>query len=285
MNIAVISPNSVNNGVSTLAGLLALEIGARGKKVCLTHTSTKSPSLFQYFGLNDTEEDKTANPARMIKMLKENILKREDVREYCRMVNNTMDIYSANDATFDKNDMLFALDYILKYFPHDFVVVDVDITDPEDEAVKSALKQSDFIILVLEQGVKEVRGFKGGFASLKKYLGNKPMMAVVQKYNPIVGKVSDLALMCGVKELKKSSSWLSLRYNPYIVKYEMNGKLPALHRAMKTNDARIIDISSDVKTIANRIMKFKTAKRNGGLKNTEATEEVKEEAEKTEDKK
>lgn len=283
MNIAVISPNSENNGVSTLAGLLALEIGARGKKVCLTHTSTKSPSLFQYFGLNDTEEDKTANPARMIKMLKENILKREDVREYCKMVNSTVDVYSANDATFDKDDMVYALDYILKYFPHDFVVVDVDIRDPEDEAVKSTLKQSDFIILVVEQSAKEVLGFKGGFASLKKHIGNKPMMAVVQRYSSVVGKVSDLAAMCGVKELKKSSSWLSLRYNPYIVKYEMNGKLPALHRAMKTNDARIIDISSDVKTIANRIMKFKTAKRNGGIKQAENTsEEVNETEEKKE---
>lgn len=283
MNIAVISPNSENNGVSTLAGLLALEIGARGKKVCLTHTSTKSPSLFQYFGLNDTEEDKTANPARMIKMLKENILKREDVREYCKMVNSTVDVYSANDATFDKDDMVYALDYILKYFPHDFVVVDVDIRDPEDEAVKSTLKQSDFVILVVEQGAKEVLGFKGGFAGLKKHIGNKPMMAVVQKYSSVVGKVSDLAAMCGVKELKKSSSWLSLRYNPYIVKYEMNGKLPALHRAMKTNDARIIDISSDVKTIANRIMKFKTAKRNGGIKPAENTsEEVNETEEKKE---
>ena len=263
MNIAVISPHSVNNGNTTVAGLVALELGARGKKVCLTHTHTKSPCIFRYFGLDDEEQDKTANPARMVKMIREGILKRENITEYCRPITQTVEIYSANDAQFNHDDMIFALEFIIRSFPHDFVVFDVDINEMDSDANKIVLGNCDFVIFVMEQNVKEVASFREKFRGIWKSIGKKPMLMVVNKYNPAVGKVNDLALQLGIKEIKKSSSWLYLRYNPYIIKYSNKGDLQGLHRAMRTNDARIIDISSDIKNIVNRIMKFRSAKRMG----------------------
>lgn len=288
MNIAVISPHSNNNGVTTVASFVAMELGARGKKTCLTHTASKSSSMMNYFGFDETEEDKTANPARMVKMLKEGILKRDEISEYCRPVTPTMEVYSANDANFDSSDMQFALEYIVNTFPHDFVVFDIDIKDADDENVKLVLGRSDFIILVIEQSIKEVYNFKTGYNKVLKLIRNKPTMMVINRYNPVAGKPNDLADSIGIRNIKKTSSWLYLRYNPYIMKYANSGKLPALHKAMRTNDSRIIDISSDVKNIVNRIMKFRTAKRLGGTTGTavkteetsEKTEEVKAETEK-----
>lgn len=270
MNIAVISPASANCGTTTIASFIALELGARGKKTCLTHTSPKSSSMLGYFGFDEDDEDKTANPSRMVRMLKEGILKREEISEYCRPVNNTTEIYSANDANFNHEDMNYALEYIVNTFPHDFVVFDIDTKDFDNDNVKLVLSKCDFVILVIEQSLYEINHFKDGYKKIERYIKGKPQMMVVNRYNPVIGKVNDFADALGIKNIRKTSSWLYLRYNPYITKYEINGKIQSLHTAMRTNDSRIIEISSDVKNIVNRIMKFKTARLRGRLAVKEA---------------
>lgn len=270
MNIAVISPASANCGTTTIASFIALELGARGKKTCLTHTSPKSSSMLGYFGFDEDDEDKTANPSRMVRMLKEGILKREEISEYCRPVNNTTEIYSANDANFNHEDMNYALEYIVNTFPHDFVVFDIDTKDFDNDNVKLVLGKCDFVILVIEQSLYELNHFKDGYKKIERYIKGKPQMMVVNRYNPVIGKVNDFADALGIKNIRKTSSWLYLRYNPYITKYEINGKIQSLHTAMRTNDSRIIEISSDVKNMVNRIMKFKTARLRGRLAVKEA---------------
>ena len=270
MNIAVISPASANCGTTTIASFIALELGARGKKTCLTHTSPKSSSMLGYFGFDENDEDKTANPSRMVRMLKEGILKREEISEYCRPVNNTTEIYSANDANFNHEDMNYALEYIVNTFPHDFVVFDIDTKDFDNDNVKLVLSKCDFVILVIEQSLYELNHFKDGYKKIERYIKGKPQMMIVNRYNPVIGKVNDFADALGIKNIRKTSSWLYLRYNPYITKYEINGKIQSLHTAMRTNDSRIIEISSDVKNIVNRIMKFKTARLRGRLAVKEA---------------
>lgn len=270
MNIAVISPASANCGTTTIASFIALELGARGKKTCLTHTSPKSSSMLGYFGFDEDDEDKTANPSRMVRMLKEGILKREEISEYCRPVNNTTEIYSANDANFNHEDMNYALEYIVNTFPHDFVVFDIDTKDFDNDNVKLVLGKCDFVILVIEQSLYELNHFKDGYKKIERYIKGKPQMMIVNRYNPVIGKVNDFADALGIKNIRKTSSWLYLRYNPYITKYEINGKIQYLHTAMRTNDSRIIEISSDVKNIVNRIMKFKTARLRGRLAVKEA---------------
>lgn len=270
MNIAVISPASANCGTTTIASFIALELGARGKKTCLTHTSPKSSSMLGYFGFDEDDEDKTANPSRMVRMLKEGILKREEISEYCRPVNNTTEIYSANDANFNHEDMNYALEYIVNTFHHDFVVFDIDTKDFDNDNVKLVLSKCDFVIIVIEQSLYELNHFKDGYKKIERYIKGKPQMMVVNRYNPVIGKVNDFADALGIKNIRKTSSWLYLRYNPYITKYEINGKIQSLHTAMRTNDSRIIEISSDVKNIVNRIMKFKTARLRGRLAVKEA---------------
>lgn len=295
MNIAVISPHAVNNGNTTVASLIALELSSRGKKVCLTHTKTKSSSIYNYFGLNDVEEDKTANPSRLVKMIKEQVLKMEDISDYCRSISPTLEIFSANDSRFAHEDMMYALEFIVKYFPHEYVVFDMDDNELSSQANQLVLKKSDFILVVMNQSIKEVDEFKKNFKSIFKAIGSKPMCMVINQYSNAISKPNEFASLIGIKDIKKSSSWLYIRHNPYITKYENKGDLYGFYRALKNGDCRIIDIAEDIKNIANRIMKFKQADRalkvdealkvNEALRNkkqentnkTEETEETKEE--------
>ena len=283
LRIAVVSPQVSNNGVTTVASFIALDLAGRGYKVCLTHTHTKSPSMFEYFGLDEDEKDMTANPARLVKMLRENILKRNEIPEYCRQVNDTLDIYSANDATFNHDDMLYALEYIVENFPYDFTVFDVDIAEIDSDANKIVLGKVDFIVVVMQQSIKEVTTFKQRTKLLLKVVGKKPMLMVINRYHPEIGKAANLAAAAGISHLSKNSSWLYLSENPYISKYENKGNIQGLYRAMKTNDARIINISSEVRNIGNRILKYRSAKRVGRLEQIGAIS--KEDTEKASDEK
>lgn len=269
MNITVISPHAVNNGNTTVASLVAMELSARGKKVCLTHTKTKSSSIYNYFGLNNIDEDKTANPSRLVKMLKEQILKTEDISDYCISISPTLEIFSANDLKFKQEDMMYALEYIVKYFPHEYTVFDMDDNDLENRANQLVLKKSDFIIIVMNQSIQEVDAFKKSVKGIFKLIGTKPMCMVINRYSPSIVKAADFAKMLGIKDVKKASSWLYIRYNPFITKYENKGDLYGFHRALKNRDCRIVDIDEDVKSIVNRIMKFKQANR--ALRVNEAT--------------
>lgn len=261
MNITVISPHAVNNGNTTVASLIALELSARGKKVCLTHTKTKSSSIYNYFGLNDVEEDKTANPSRLVKMLKEQVLKTEDISDYCRSISPTLEIFSANDVRFAHEDMMYALEFIVKYFPHEYVVFDMDDNELDSPANQLVLKKSDFILIVMNQSIKEVDAFKRNAKSIFKSVGNKPMCMVINNYSKDISKPNDFAASIGIKDIKKSSSWLYIRHNPYIAKYENKGDLSGFYKSLRNGDYRIIDVAEDIKNIVNRIMKFKQANR------------------------
>lgn len=284
MNIAVISPHYSNNGNTTVASLIAMELSTRGKKVCLTHTSTKSPSIMRYFGLDDVEQDKTANPSRLVKMLQEQLLKQEEISDYCRCITPLVEVFSANDSKFKHEDMMYALKYITTSFPHEYIVFDVDDKDLDSEANRLVIGKSDFVIIVLTQSIMECRAFKRNIKSIEKVLGNKPMCVVVNHYNSIIGKPADVAYEIGSKSIKKKSSWLYIRENPYIVKYSNKGAIQELHREMKSEDFRVIDIYNDVRNIVNRIMKFKQATR-GNMKQTKDGGRVAQTKETTDNKK
>lgn len=261
MNIAIISPHAVNNGNTTVASLIALELSSRGKKVCLTHTTVKSVSLYNYFGLSDVEDDKTANPARLIKMIQEKIIKTEEIRDYCKSISPDMEIFSSNDVRFKQDDLVFLIDFIARRFPHEYVVFDMDDNDLSSRANQVALKHCDFVVVVMTQSVKEVDSFRKNAKSIFKAVGNKPMCMVINNYSSTISKVKDISTALGIKDIKKASSWLYIRYNPFIVKYENKGDLYGFYRALRNNDYRIVDIAEDIKSIVNRIMKFKRADR------------------------
>lgn len=259
MNIAVISPQTKKNGNTSIASLLALELSTRGKNVCLTHTALKSPAMYEYFSLREADGDKTANPSKLVTMLKAGALKPEEISEYCKNITNGLDAFTVNDKKFTMEDLAYALDYIVDKFPYDLKVFDID-DDYGNEITKKVLNKCDFIILVLTQSIMEVYDFKAELKKLEKLLKYKPSMIVVNKFDRHVCDVKAIQKVLGATVSKKSS-WVTVRYNSEIIRYENYGKTLDLFNAMRNNDVSVIDIANDIKQIGNRVMKCRQQER------------------------
>lgn len=259
MNIAVISPHTSNNGNTTIASLLALELSTRGKTVCLTHTAMKSPAIYEYFSLKESDGDKTANPSKLVSMLKAGAVKSEEINEYCKNITTGVDAFTVNDRKFTQEDLAFALDYIVTKFPYDLKVFDVD-DSLDNESTKKVLNQCDFIVVVISQSIMELYDFKSTLKKLDKLLKYKPSMIVINKFDRFICGVKDVQNVLGVKVSKKSS-WVTVRYNPQITKFSNYGKLLDLFNSMRKNDVAVVDIANDIKLIANRVMKYRQQER------------------------
>lgn len=257
MNIAVISPHYNHTGVTTVAALIGLELSHRGNNVCLTHSLPKSEALYKYFNLAILE-DKTVNPARLVKMIKEGALKPDEVRDYCRSINTKLDLFSANDDNFTQEDMNLALECITQSFPHDYIVYDIDNSEIDSPGNRVILSNADVIIIVLNQNIIELQKFKEKKEKILNSLGRVPQLVVINKFCEVQGSLKETAHFMGVKAPK---NWSVIRYNPWIGYGTNYGKLKIVFESMSVGDYRVADIASDVKAIVNLILKVKVAKR------------------------
>lgn len=259
MNIAVISPHTRKNGNTTVASLLALELTTRGKKVCLTHTALKSPAMYEYFSLKETDGDKTASPSKLVTMLQAGAVKPEEISEYCKNITTGLDAFTVNDRKFSTDNLSYMLDYIADKFPYDLKVFDID-EEYNSELTKRIVAKCDFIIFVITQSIMELYDFKAELKYLEKLLKYKPCMVVVNKFDSRVCDVRAIQGVLGIK-VNKSSSWQTIRYNPMVVKMENMGKTLDLYNLMRKNDISVADIANDYKYIANRVMKCRQQER------------------------
>ena len=257
MNIAVISPHYEHTGVTTLASLIAFELSYRGGKVCLTHSLPRSESLYRYFGL-DTVVDRTINPARLVKMLKEGAIKMEEVSDYCRALSDKVDLFSADSDTFTQSDMLYALEFITTTFPHDYIVYDVDNHELESEANRLILKNADVAVIVINQNIMELAGFKNRMTKIMQAVGRIPMFVTINKFCDVQGSLRETASMMGIKAPK---NWSTVRYNPWVGYGTNFGKMNYICNKIRNSDYRVDDVASDIKALANLIIKVKVVKR------------------------
>lgn len=259
MNIAVVSPHTVRNGNTTIASLLAMDISTRGKSVCLAHTALKSPAMYEYFSLRELGDDKTANPSKLVSMLKAGAVKPEEITEYCKNITTNLDAFTVNDKKFTVDDLDYMITYILDRFPYEIKVFDVD-NNYDDPITKKVLGKCDFIVLVITQAIIELYDFRSELKRLEKLLKYKPSMIVVNKFDRHICDIKSVQRVLGATVSKKSS-WITVRYNPQVVRFENFGKLLDLYNAMRNNDISVIDVASDIKLVGNRVMKCRQQER------------------------
>ena len=257
MNIAVISPHYNHTGTTTVASLLGLELSSRGGKVCITHSLPKSESLYKYFGITSVE-DKTVNPARLVKMIKGGALKPDEVSDYCKSINNKLELFSANDENFTQEDMILALECITQSFPHDYIIYDIDNDELDSPANRLILNNCDVAIIVINQNVIELGKFKERKSKILNSLGKIPQLVVINRFCDVQGSVKETAQMMGVKAPK---NWSVIRYNPWITYGTNFGKMSYIYGKMVASDYRVADVASDVKALTSLILKVKVAKR------------------------
>lgn len=254
MNISVMSPHTEKSGVTSVASLIGLELAIKGKSVCLTHMTHTNADLHTYFKLKRME-DKTNNADQLVKLIKGEAIQPEKVRSYCKAVTDQLDIFSSMDTSYIEEDHDFMLKYIAGSFPHEIKIFDIDCSMVQPTA-KDIILASDLAVLVLNQGVSELSDFAEQRDVILRRLAGKPVMVVVNKFNPVACSIREVANMAGIK---KPENWFTLAYNPW-VNYGCNsGELVDVHRKAKSKDARVIDLDSDLEKIATAVMKVKIA--------------------------
>ena len=257
MNIAVISPHYRSTGNTTVASLLGLELANRGGKTCITHSLARSESIYKYLGV-ESIQDKTVNPARLVRMIKGGVLKPEEISDYCRSINSRLDLFSADSDTFTQEDMILALDCIVNSFPHDYIVYDIDNKELESEGNRLILKNADVVIVVVTQDAMELEEFRKSREKILKALDGLPQLVVINKYCEVIGSLKDTAAMMGIKSPK---NWSTVRYNPWVGFGTNNGRLCEIYRNISLSDYRVIDVGSDIRAVANLVLNVKAANR------------------------
>jgi len=252
MNIAVFSPHTVRNGNTTIASLIALELSSRGKRVCLTHTNPKSTAIAEYFGMRNLGDDKTANPAKLVNMLKVGAVKTEEIPEYCKPITMNIDAFTTVDGSMKEEEIEYILNYMLDSFPHDYKVFDIDTDYFSSDRTKKLLQKCDIIIIVTSQSLMELYALKKELGKLTTLLKYKPAIMVVNKFDRHAQDIKTLQGVLGATVSKKSP-WHQLAYNSQILKFSNTGHLLDLYNAMRNKELAMIEPYKNLKNIVNAI--------------------------------
>lgn len=246
MRAAVISPHTSNNGTTTLAMLIALELASSGKLTCITHTKPMSDSFYKYFNFVGYQ-DKTSTPTQIVKILKAGDIAKDDVSDYCKKVTDNLEAFTNSSTNFSQSDMSFMLDYIAKSFPHEHIVFDID-SDGVDNL--DIIGSCDVVVLNINQSVSELSKFKLGKEEYLSSFQGKPLVVVVNKFNSIKGSLKDVAKWMGIK---KPNNWVILHENPRVAWATNNGQLNQFYKKISQKDVRVMEINSDIKKIVSTI--------------------------------
>ena len=263
MNIAIISPQAHNTGTTTLSILVALELASRGKKVCLTHANSESASFYDYFNLKSFE-DRTVTPSQVVKLLREGDIRPEEISDYCKKVNDTLEVFSNNSKAFTSDDMKFMLEKMGTHFPHDYIFFDVDVGAydmPNYYVSSDIIKYSDAIIVNVTQSIQQLKEFGARKEVITEMFRGKPVLVVVNKFCEIQSTLKETSTWMGIKA---PNNWMILRNNPWIPFGTNHGKIVDVFKKMKDKDTRVIDIASDIEKIADGVLKLKAAVKKAG---------------------
>ena len=231
-----------------------MKLAAKNRTVCIANTSGYADDLKNYIGVR---EDITNTTHRMLKMARDNVIKKEDVSDYCSPVVHGCDAVILGES-FDLEDRKFLLQYMCDRFPHEYNIFDVDIDDLKDECNRIVIENADCVILNVTQSIKAAKKFEENKNRILRRLGVVPMLVVVNKYCDAAGEVKELANWMGIKNPNR---WFRLRYNPWIQYGTNKGKLSEVGTKIRARDFRVADVDSDLNAIAGGIQKIKTTKR------------------------
>ena len=260
MRISVISPHTSNNGNTALAMLIALQLSSSDKNTCITHTKPLSNSFYKYLNFKGYQ-DKTSTPSQIVKILKEGGLTKDDLTDYCKQVDESLEAFTNDTTNFSQTDMDFMVEYIAKEFPHEHVVFDVDYNDIDK--VTEVVQMTDVVVLNINQSVAELQAFYENREEYMKIFEGKPLVVVVNKFNSIKGTLKETANWMGIK---KPNNWMVLRENPWIAWATNHGQLNQLFSKIKAKDERVVELSNDIAKICTTVVRAKVAhdKKSGG---------------------
>lgn len=253
MRIAVVSPHARNNGNTTLAMLIGLELASQQRLTCITHAKPTSRSFQKYLNFRQFN-DKTSTPSQIVKILKNGNLTSDDVRSYCKQVTSDLEAFTNEYDNFDQDDMNFMIRYIAKIFPHENIIFDVD--DDNMTQNTEVIKLCDVVVLNITQSLKELDDFKNNKEKYLEMLSGKPTVVVVNKFMSEASNLKETAAWMG---MSKPNNFTVVHFNPWITWATNHGKLNTLFRNIENKDPRVIELTSDLKNVCTTIAKAKSS--------------------------
>lgn len=251
MKISIISPQSHNNGNTVSSILIGLGLSELKRKILLTHVQPQSPTFEGYLGF-EAYEDKTSTPSQLVKLMREGAIQPEEIGDYCKNLEDFLDVFANSNLNFIKDDMETLLKFILEAdTKYEYTLFDFDVENNgfEDEL---ALKKSDIVILNLNNSVNDIAHFNKNRKRIGKACSGKKVIAICSAYDSKSGKLKDLA-----KQLNLNTTIYPIRYNSWVQWACNKGKLDYVFKQGKTKDKDVIEVYRDIMTIVNVIVKTK----------------------------
>lgn len=244
MIISVISPVHGQGGNSTIAILLGILL-SRTKTVCLTHLSPASDSFYTYFGLSELE-DPTCTPSQIASLLRAEAISPSELKDYCKRVNNNLDIFSNNSTNFTAADMDITVKYITKHMPHEFIILDVDIS-LDNNLAKHALEVSDLTIVTMTQSKNVIKRYKQVTKGIDK-LNKKKLLFVCNHFSPQIGSLSSFARQVLVSQ----SQCCPLHHSDIITKLENKGEVEDISKELAAKYE--LEVCKDLEGIEKKVL-------------------------------
>ena len=254
MNIAVMSPHCHGNGNTTIAALIAAAMAKQNAKVCLTHVTDKSDSIYPYYSITNSGTN-TTDAIQLTKLIRTGGMQKNSLSNYCKNVSDNFDVFSLDsDTKIPETEVADVVSYITQNGPYDYIVFDVDENNLDDPAVKAVIDGADCIILVLSQRITEINKFKALKSAFISSTRKVPKIVVMNKYRNVLGSLKDYAAMLGVKDTKH---WHYVHDNYNIISCENTGQLLYLTEQIKKRNGEVVELDTDIQKIVKDILSTK----------------------------
>lgn len=251
MNIAVMSPHCHGNGTTTIAALISTSMAKQNTKVCLTHVTSKSESIYPYYNITSGGTN-TTDAIQLTKLIRTGGMQKNSLSNYCKNISDNFDVFSLDSETkIPEAEIADVVKYIAQNAPYDHVVFDVDENSLDKPAVKAVIDGADCIILVLSQMLTEINRFKSMKSTFLLSTNKVPKIVVMNKYRNSLGTLKDYASKLGIKDLKH---WHYIHDNPHIASYENNGQLLFLTEQIKKKNGEVLELDTDIQKIVKDII-------------------------------
>lgn len=267
------SPHCHGNGTTTIAALISSTMAKQNTKVCLTHVTAKSESVYSYYNLSSGGTNAT-DAVQLTKLIRTGGMQKNSLTNYCKNISDNFDVFSLDSETnIPDAEIADVVSYIAQNAPYDYVVFDVDENSLEKPAVKAVIDNADCIILVLSQMLTEINRFKAMKSMFLSNTHKVPKIVVINKYRNSLGTIKDYAAKLGIKDVRH---WHYVHDNPNIISCENNGQLLYLTEQIKKKNGEVLELDIDIQKIVKDIISTKrniSKKRSGGSTEVEALNE------------
>lgn len=252
--ILVMSPLH-QNGATVVSTMIAQTAAYVGKTSSLIYTQHDS-LLPTYLGV-DVEEDPTMTIMQVVKLIDSNAIEDKDIIDYMIPFSKNTYMMNITDPTLSEAESVSVVNHVYKHVPTDVVVCDNsdDLGSPQTEAL---MDTSDLIVLVIQPNLKNLKHIKSWLTS--DILKDKQPYVVLNYYDDVVTSVRNYSRLLGIP----AGRLFKVHYSPFIAKCCNNGHLHEIVPCIKNMDARVLNMSADIKEFEMGIISSLLMSRRGG---------------------